>query len=235
MPRRCLCIQLGFADLDWHRSASVGLIQTSEASVRQPPSTTGIADREGRTRYRRRLHVQLASRAQRLCCNRDASCVTKLPLQRAIIFHKEIYLSHIEPESVSGGTDIEPWAMASWNLSQVLLTIGAFHGDHRVQTVARIGQVSKRNACIHCEKMEDSPSCVTVHAPCNSFLDLPEQVSKCASLRGLSWHPFHGGPSGSLLEFLQPALFTRVRDETAEVPCETGAWSREGGIFEIVC
>lgn len=26
-----------------------------------------------------------------------------------------------------------------------------------------------------------------------------------------------------------PALFRRVRDETKEMPCETGAWSRKGG------
>ena len=34
-----------------------------------------------------------------------------------------------------------------------------------------------------------------------------EQVTECASLRRLSWHPFHGGPSGSLLEFLQSRLY----------------------------
>jgi hypothetical protein len=28
---------------------------------------------------------------------------------------------------------------------------------------------------------------------------------------------------------LEPALFTKVRDETPEMPSETGAWSREGG------
>ena len=28
---------------------------------------------------------------------------------------------------------------------------------------------------------------------------------------------------------LEPALFMRVRDETAETPGETGAWSREEG------
>jgi mRNA-degrading endonuclease toxin of MazEF toxin-antitoxin module len=34
--------------------------------------------------------------------------------------------------------------------------------------------------------------------------------------------------SGSVGE-VKPALFTRVRDETAETPCETGARSREEG------
>jgi len=33
----------------------------------------------------------------------------------------------------------------------------------------------------------------------------------------------------------RPALFTRVRDETVEMPSETGARSREGGILETVC
>jgi len=152
MPRRCLCIQLGLADLDRHGHASVGLIQTSEASVRQPPPATGIAAQEGRVRCRCRLHVSPASRAESLCCNRDASCVTNRPLQRGVIFDKKVHLSDIEPESVSGGTDIEPRAMASWNLSQVLLTIGAFHSNHRIQTVARIGQVSTQCASNRLEK-----------------------------------------------------------------------------------
>jgi hypothetical protein len=91
--------------------------------------------------------VLRASRAESLCLNRDASCVTQRPLQRAIIFHEKIDLAYIKPESVSGGTDIEPRAVASWNLSQVLLTIGAFHGNHRIQTVARIGQVSTQCDC----------------------------------------------------------------------------------------
>jgi hypothetical protein len=30
-------------------------------------------------------------------------------------------------------------------------------------------------------------------------------------------------------QMLEPALFTKVRDETAEMPSKTGAWSREGG------
>ena len=33
----------------------------------------------------------------------------------------------------------------------------------------------------------------------------------------------------SHFDCLSPALFTKVRDETAEMPSETGAWSREGG------
>ena len=33
-----------------------------------------------------------------------------------------------------------------------------------------------------------------------------EQATECASLRRLSWHPVHGGPSGNLLEFLQSRL-----------------------------
>ena len=53
---------------------------------------------------------------------------------------------------MSGGTDIEPRAMARWNLSQVLLTIGTFHGNHRSQTVARIGQVSTQCASNRLEK-----------------------------------------------------------------------------------
>jgi hypothetical protein len=103
-------------------------------------------------RYRRRLHVLRASRAEGLCLNRDASCISKRSLQRAIIFYNEVYFSHIEPESMSGGTDIKPRAVASWDLSQVLLTIGTFHGNHRVQTVARIGQVSTQCASNYLEK-----------------------------------------------------------------------------------
>ncbi len=120
--------------------------------MRQPPPATGIAAQEGRTRYRRRLHVSPASRTQGLCLNRNASCVTQRPLQRSVILHKEIHFSHIEPESVSGGTDIESGAMARWNLSQVFLTIGTFHGNHRIQTVARIGQVSTQCASNRLEK-----------------------------------------------------------------------------------
>jgi hypothetical protein len=47
---------------------------------------------------------------------------------------------------VSGGTNIEPRTIAGRNLNKVHLTVEAFHGEHRVQTVARIGQVSTRNA-----------------------------------------------------------------------------------------
>jgi len=42
--------------------------------------------------------------------------------------------------------------VASWNLSQVLLTVGTFHGNHRIQTVARIGQVSTQCASNRLEK-----------------------------------------------------------------------------------
>jgi hypothetical protein len=146
------CVQLGFMDLDWNCSASVGLIQTSEASVRKPPPATGIAAKEGRLRYRLRLHVISASRTQCLCPDRDASGVTNRPLQRGVILHEKIYLSHIEPESVSGGTDIEPWTMACRNFNKVLLTIETFHGEHRVQTVARITQVSTRYPCNRFER-----------------------------------------------------------------------------------
>jgi hypothetical protein len=146
------CVQLGFMDLDRNRSASVGLMQTSEAPVRKSPPVAGIAAKEGRVRYRLRLHVISASRTQCLCPDRDASSVTNSPLQRGVILHEKIHLPHIEPESVSRRTDIEPWTMACRNLNKVLPAIEAFHGDHRVQTVVRIRQVSKRNACIHMEK-----------------------------------------------------------------------------------
>ena len=138
------CIQLGFMDLDRNRSASVGLMQTSEAPVRKSPPVAGIAAKEGRVRYRLRLHVISALRAQCLCPNHDASAVTNRPLQRGVILHEKIYLSHIEPESVSGGTDIEPRTMACRNLNKVLLTIETFHREHCAQTVARIRQVSKQ-------------------------------------------------------------------------------------------
>ena len=146
MSSGCSCVQLGFMDLDRNRGASVGLIQTSEASVRKPPPATGIAAKEGCVRYRLRLHVISASRTQCLCSDRDASGVTNSPVQRDVILHEKIHLPHIEPEPVSGGTDIKPRTMACWNLNKVLLTVEAFHGEHRVQTVAKIGQVSTRKA-----------------------------------------------------------------------------------------
>jgi hypothetical protein len=46
--------------------------------------------------------------------------------------------------------------MTCRNLNKVLLTVETFHGEHRIQTVARIEQVSTRNACIHLEKTEVS-------------------------------------------------------------------------------
>jgi hypothetical protein len=140
------CVQLGFMDLDRNRSASVGLMQTSEAPVRKSPPVAGIAAKEGRVRYRLRLHVISASRTQCLCPDRDASSVTNSPLQRGVILHEKIHLPHIEPESVSGGTDIKPRTMACRNLNKVHLTVETLHGEHRVQTVARIGQVSTRKA-----------------------------------------------------------------------------------------
>ena len=146
MSRRRSCVQLGLLDLDRNRSASIGFIQTSEASVRKPPPATGIAAKEGRLRYRFRLHVIPASRTQCLCPDRHASDVTNRPLQCGVVLHEKIYLSYIEPESVSRGTDIEPRTMSCRNFNKVLLTIETFHGEHRVQTVARIRQVSTRNA-----------------------------------------------------------------------------------------
>jgi hypothetical protein len=142
-------IQLGFMYLDRNRSASLRLFQTSEASVRKPPPATGVAAKEGRLRYRLRLHVISASRTQCLCPDRDASSVTNRPLQRGVILHEKIHLAHIEPESVSGETDIEPRTMACRNLNKVLLTIETFHGEHGAQTVARIGQVSTQKAHNH--------------------------------------------------------------------------------------
>jgi hypothetical protein len=152
MSRCSSRVQLGFMYLDRNRSASVRLIQTSEASVRKPPPATGVAAKEGRLRYRFRLHVIPASRAQCLCPDRDASRVTNRTVQRGVILHKKIHLSHIEPESVSGETDIEPRTMACRNLNKVLLTIETFHGEHRIQTVARIRQVSTRNAYNHLKR-----------------------------------------------------------------------------------
>jgi hypothetical protein len=102
--------------------------------------------------YRLRLHLISASRTQCLCPDRDASGVTNCPLQRGVILHEKIHLAHIEPESMSGGTDIEPRTMACRNFNKVLLTIETFHGEHRVQTVARIRQVSTRNACNRLER-----------------------------------------------------------------------------------
>lgn len=136
------CVELGFTDLNRNRRASIGLIQMSEAAVRKPPPATGVATREGPIRDRLRFHVIAALRANGLCLNRDTSRVTHRPLQRGVILHKKIHLSHIEPEAVPGGTDIELWAMACRNFNKILLTIGAFHSNHRIQTVARIGQVS---------------------------------------------------------------------------------------------
>ena len=133
-------------ELDRDRSTPVDLIQMSEAPVRKPSPATGIAAQEGCSRYRLRLHMISAARTQCLCPDRDASGVTNSSLQRGVVFHEKNHLSHIEPESVSRGTDIEPQTMACRNLNKVLLTIETFHGDHRVQTVARIGQVSKRKA-----------------------------------------------------------------------------------------
>src|SRR5207247_9918325 len=46
----------------------------------------------------------------------------------------------------------EPRTMACRNFNKVLLTIETFHGEHRVQTVARIRQVSTRNACNRLER-----------------------------------------------------------------------------------
>jgi hypothetical protein len=152
MSRRSSRIQFGFTDLDRYRRAPIGLIQTSEASVRQPPAAAGIAAQEGSLRDCFSLHVISASRTEGLCPNRDTPCVTHRPLQRGVILHKEIHLSHIEPESVSRRTDIEPRTLVCRNRNKILPTIGAFHGDHRVQTVARISQVSKRNTCIRFEK-----------------------------------------------------------------------------------
>jgi hypothetical protein len=143
-------------DLDRNRSAPVGLIQASETSVREPPPATGIAAQEGRVRDRLRLHMISASRTQCLCPDRDASSVTHRALQRGVILHEKIYLFHIEPESMSGETDIEPRTMTCRNLNKVLLTVETFHGGHSVQTVARIEQVSTRKACIHLEKNEVS-------------------------------------------------------------------------------
>ena len=81
MSRRRLCIQRSFMDLDRNRRASVGLIQTREAPVREPPPVTGIAAQERRVRYRLRLHVISALRAQCLCPDRDASGITDRPRQ----------------------------------------------------------------------------------------------------------------------------------------------------------
>ncbi len=97
MSRCSSCVQLGFMDLDRNRSASVGLIQMGEAPVREPPPVAGIAAKEGRLRYRLRLHVISASRTQCLCPDRDASGVTDSSLQRGVVFHEKIHLSHIEP------------------------------------------------------------------------------------------------------------------------------------------
>ena len=146
------CVQVGFMDLDRNSSASVGLIQTCEASVRKPPPATGVAAKEGRLRYCLRFHVVSASRTQCFCFDRDASGVTNRPLQRGVILHEKIHFSHIEPEPVSGGTDIEFRTMVCRNFNKVLLAIETFHGEHRVQTVARIRQVSTQHACNHDEK-----------------------------------------------------------------------------------
>ena len=43
-----------------------------------------------------------------------------------------------------------------------------------------------------------------------------EQVSECASLRRLSWHPFHGGPRGNLLEFPQQDA-EKVRQQRSRI------------------
>jgi hypothetical protein len=144
-----------------------------KASVRKPPPATGVAAKEGCLRYRLRLHVVSASRTQCLCSDRDASGVTNRPLQRGVILHEKIHLSHIEPEPVSAGTDIEFRTMACRNFNKVLLTIETFHGEHRVQTVARIMQVSTRYACNgHSERSCDrtirwlSRSVACFGAPC---------------------------------------------------------------------
>jgi hypothetical protein len=152
MSRGSVLVQFGFLDLDRNRRASVSLIQTSEASLRKPPPVTRIATQEERVRYRLRLHVIPASRTQPLRPDRDTPGVTHRSLQRVVILHEKIHLSHIEPEPVSRGTDIEPRTMACRNLNQVPLTVGTFHCEHRVQTVARIWQASTRNACIYFEK-----------------------------------------------------------------------------------
>ena len=54
------------------------------------------------------------------------------------------------------------------------------------------------------------------------------QVTECASLRRLSWRPFHGGPSGNLLEFPQPRSCDRGALVSSSVPSQDAGWGRTG-------
>ena len=82
---------------------------------------------------------------------------------------------------MSGGTDIEPRAMASRNLSQVFLTIGTFYGNHRIQTVARIGQVSTQCAGNRLEKQGFQEGCQRVMVKqCVSDESLGQDMLRCS-------------------------------------------------------
>lgn len=49
-------------------------------------------------------------------------------------------------------------------------------------------------------------------------------MSEYAALRRLSWHPFRGGPSGSLLEFPQAQLCQRDSSIRSSFPSQDACW-----------
>jgi hypothetical protein len=49
-------------------------------------------------------------------------------------------------------------------------------------------------------------------------------VTKCASLPRLSRHPFHGGLSGSLLEFPPSRLVNREASVSSSFPSQDAGW-----------
>jgi hypothetical protein len=68
----------------------------------------------------------------------------------------------------------------------------------------------------------------------NIYIDCTAMMRKSGGQKTVSGAIFNSESKKDLhVEFMdgegRPALFTRVRDETAEMPSETGARSRKGG------